>query len=64
MKTWYCVTTAFDNSGRVMSAITDAKQAESQPESSYTSTAQKDVYCDWFGSMRDAQKHVKEAQLT
>lgn len=63
MKTWYCVVSTFDNSGRVTAAITDTRRAESQPESSYTSTTKKDIYTDWFGSLKEAQRHVEGAKL-
>ena len=61
MKTWFCVVTTFDDRGRVTAAIVDTKEAEEAPENSYTSTARKDIYTDWFGSLEEAQEHVKGA---
>ena len=62
MKTWYCVTSSFDDKGRVTAAITATREAEEKPESTFTSTARKDIYCDWFGSQKEAQNYVKEAK--
>lgn len=62
MKTWYCVTSSFDDKGRVTAAITATREAEEKPESSYTSTARKDIYNDWFESIDEAQDYVKEAK--
>lgn len=62
MKTWYCVTSSFDDRGKVTTAITATREAESKPESSYTSTARKDIYNDWFESAEEAQAFVKEAK--
>ena len=55
MKTWYCVTSSFDNRGRVTANITATKEAETCPESTYTSTSRKDIYNDWFESLDEAQ---------
>lgn len=63
MKTWYCVTSSFDDRGRVTAGITATKQAEKKPESSYTETKAKDIYTDWFGSEAEARKFVEEARL-
>lgn len=62
MKTWYCVTSSFDDKGRVTAAITAAQQAESKPESTFTSTRQKDIYCEWFGSRKEALDYVEECK--
>lgn len=62
MKTWYCVTSSFDDRGRATAGITDAKQAEEKPESSYTPARNKDIYIDWFGSEAEARKFVEEAK--
>lgn len=63
MKTWYCVTTSFDDAGRVTAGITATQQATEKPESTFTSTRRKDIYCDWFDSLRKAQAFVAEAKL-
>lgn len=50
MKTYYCVTSSFDDRGRATANITDMIKAEEKPESTYTSTRRKDIYNDWFES--------------
>lgn len=62
MKTWYCVMSSFDDKGRVTAAITATREAKSKPENTFTSTARKDIYCDWFGTIKEAQDFVKEAK--
>lgn len=54
MKTWYCVTSSFDDRGRVTANITATKEAKACPESTYTSTSRKDIYNDWFESLDEA----------
>ena len=63
MKTYYSVTTSFDNNGRVTAGVTATKEASSKPESTFTSTARKDIYNDWFDSMKEAKAFVEEAKL-
>lgn len=63
MKTWYCVTTSFDDRGRVTAGITDTRKAEKCPESTSTSTSRKDIYNDWFGTEKEAREYVKQARL-
>lgn len=62
MKTWYCVTSSFDDRGRAIAAIKATKEAEECPESTYTSTSRKDIYNDWFGSEEEAKKWVEQAR--
>lgn len=62
MKTYYCVTSSFDDRGRVTAAVTATIEAESKPESTYTSTRRKDIYNDWFESLEAANKFVEEAK--
>ena len=62
MKTWYCVTSSFDDRGRAIAAITATKEAEECPESTYTNTSRKDIYNDWFGSEEEAKKWVEQAR--
>lgn len=58
MKTWYCVTSSFDNRGRVTANITATKEAES----TYTSTSRKDIYNDWFESLDEAQAFAAQSK--
>lgn len=62
METFYCVTTSFDNRGRVTAGITDSIQAERQPTNTSKETRAKDIYNDWFPSLKAAQDFVKEAK--
>lgn len=62
MKTFYCVTTTFDDLGRVTAAITSEKQAQTKPQSSNTSTSRKDIYNDWFQTRKEAVAFIKEAK--
>ena len=62
MKTWYCVTSSFDNRGRVTANITATKEAETCPESTYTSTSRKDIYNDWFESLDEAQAFAAQSK--
>lgn len=62
MKTWYCVTSSFDDTGNVTAAITATKEADECPESACSHTSRKDVYNDWFGSIEEAQGWVEQAQ--
>lgn len=63
MKTWYCVTSTFDDRGRATAGITDTCQAETKPESTYKSTARKDIYNDWFATRREAMTFVSSAKM-
>lgn len=62
MKTWYCVTSSFDDKGRVTAGVTATQEAENKPESTFASTSRKDIYCDWFGSLKEARAFVEEAK--
>lgn len=62
MKTYYCVTSSFDNSGRVTAGITASVKADKIPESTFTSTSRKDIYNDWFESIEDAKQFAEEAK--
>lgn len=62
MKTFYCVTSSFDDYGRVTANITATVEAESKPESTYKSTRRKDIYSDWFDTLDEANAFVEEAR--
>lgn len=62
LKLFWCVTTSFDDRGRVVSSITRTVEATEKPESSSKSTARKDIYNDWFDSREAAQKWIEEAK--
>ena len=62
MNTYYCVTTAYYDDGRVTAAITDIVDSETEPESGMKSTRRKDIYCDWYGNYGDAIAAVDAAK--
>ena len=62
MKTYYCVTTSFDNRGRVTASITNNIKAESKPENTCTCIRRKDIYNDYFESIEEAKKFVEEVK--
>jgi len=61
-KVFWCVTSSYDDKGRVTAAITDTKEAVSKPQQTYTSTRRNDIYNDWFDSQEEAQKFVEDAK--
>lgn len=64
MKKFYCVTSSVDNHGRCTAAITAECEADTKPESKFTSTSRKDIYNDWFGSLSEAREFAKSARET
>ena len=62
MKTFWCVTTSYDDRGRVISNITNTVQAAEKPKDTYVITRRRDIYNDWFESREAAEEHVKEAR--
>ncbi len=62
MKTFWCVTTAVYDSGRVVANITRKIDTVRKPENTFTSTSRRDIYNDWFSSWEDANKFVREAR--
>lgn len=61
-RTWYCVTSSFDDRGRVTAAITNTCEAVLKPESTFVSTRMKDIYNDWYESAEEANEAVREAR--
>lgn len=61
-RTWYCVTSSFDDKGRVTAAITSTCEAAVQPEGGFTTTKRKDIYHEWFDSTEKAEAFIKEAK--
>ena len=61
MKTFWCVTTAVYDNGRVVANITSTVEAVSKPENDFKSTKRKDIYHDWFEGHKEAEKFVDEA---
>lgn len=61
LKKFWCVTTAFHDNGKVVSAITDVCEAAAKPENVCKETKTKDIYLDWFDTEEEAKEKVKEA---
>jgi hypothetical protein len=64
VKTYYCVTTTIYDNGRAAAAITDTIEADAKPESRFTETRSRDIYTDYFESLKEAKQFVKEAKET
>ena len=62
LKTYWCVTSSFDDRGRVTAAITRVVETTEKPENSFISTPRKDIYNDWFDSREAALEHIEEAK--
>jgi hypothetical protein len=62
MKTYYCVTTTVYDSGRVIAAITDTIDADIKPETRCAETRSRDIYTDYFESLKEAKRFVREAK--
>lgn len=61
-KLYWCVTSAFDDHGKVIAAITDCQEFDEKPKNSNSTTSRKDIYNDWFESEEEAQKFVDDAK--
>ena len=61
MKTWWCVTSSFDDRGHVTAGITDFKHQEERPEDTFKSTTRKDIYNTWFDDYYSAKEYVRDA---
>lgn len=62
MATYWCVTSVFFDSGRTIAKITGTVNADTKPNNTYTELRDRDVYTDWFGDIKEANKHVEEAK--
>ena len=62
MKTWYCVTTAYYDNGKTTAAITGITEAERKPEDYSISSRDRDVYLDWYETLAEAEKAVRDAR--
>ncbi len=62
LKTFWCVTMAVYDTGRVVASITGKIEAASKPENDSRFTFRKDIYKDWFESQEEAENFVEEAK--
>ncbi len=61
-KTYYCVTSAYHDSGRVTAAITMTVEAEEKPQDHKTEARDRDIYTEWYDDLEEANKAVAEAR--
>lgn len=62
IKTWYCVTSTYDDRGRIAANITDTVEAEEKPKDTCVSTSRKDIYNNWFASPEEATAYVEQCR--
>ena len=62
MKTYYCVTSAFYDSGRIVAGFTHEKEADEKPENTYKEKNDRDIHENWFDNFDDAQKFIEETK--
>lgn len=62
MKKYYCVTSSFDDEGRVTAGLTNIIEAEEKPESTFRNTRRKDIYVDWFDDEQEARDFIERAK--
>lgn len=59
MKPYWCVTTTYRDSGSVSAAITIMIRAMEKPENQFLSLRDRDIYNDWFDSLKEAEMFVE-----
>jgi len=59
---YWCVTSSFDDSGRVAAEITNMVSGAEKPQNTFTSTLRKDIYNDWFESREAAEEYLEDVQ--
>lgn len=62
MKTYYCVSTKFFDSGRVKAVMYDIK-AEEKPKNQQVENNLCDEYRDYFDTYEEARKFWEESQM-
>ena len=62
MRTFWCVTSSYDDKGKVTANITATTEAEECPKPSFRSMHNRDIYCDWFDSAEKAAEFVKQKE--
>lgn len=61
-KTYYCVTSAYHDSGRVTAAITMSIEADEKPNDHKTEASDRDIYTEWYDDLEKAKRAVVEAR--
>jgi len=62
MKTFWAVTSAYHDDGRVTANIIGTREADTRPQAGYRETRSADIYTDWFDSRQKAQAFVDECK--
>lgn len=62
LKTYYCVTSAYHDSGRVTAAITMSRKCSIKPSDHKSSHYDRDIYTEWYDNLTDAEKAVADAR--
>lgn len=61
LPTWYCVQSAFYDSGKVKAAIVNTIKAADKPESTYKELKRCDIYAEWYASKEEAEQAIQDA---
>ena len=64
MKTFWAVTSAYYDDGRVTANIVGTREADTRPAAGYMEMARCDLYTDWFDSEDKAQAFVDECRAS
>ena len=64
MKTFWAVTSAYHDDGRVTANIVGTKEADTRPSAGYMEMARCDLYTDWFDSKEKAEAFVEECRAS
>ena len=59
-KKWYCVTTIVYDNGKAISKITSSEFSSVQPENTFNSLRDRDIWNDWYDSAGEAEQAVNE----
>ena len=60
--TYWAVTTAFYDNGRVTANIVTSIEADQKPQAGYRETRKCDIYTDWFDTREGAEAFVAECR--
>ena len=63
MKTWYCVTSSFDDRGHCKAAVTYFCESETEPKNEYFCKSGRDIYKDWFDSEEKARVFAESVKF-
>lgn len=64
MKTYFAVTSAYYDDGRVTANIVGTREADTRPAAGYMEMAKCDLYTDWFDTREKAEAFVDECRAS